>query len=196
MFLQDNIKGKKESSCSKLYILLIVLSFILIIGISTGLAEVKWDIPVQWDKDAPSHINFDPYPVYRYNDIYNWALGPDVRLAPIDRTDDRRPADGVILEDRAVMEFDLSNILGLHPNGIDTAVLRLNVWSLENVASARILVRGYDGDGLISTDDFGSIKGFSPEPDLGFSFNPVPLSDLGSIVVASTGEISIDITVS
>jgi hypothetical protein len=149
-------------------------------------------------QDAAMRINFDFFPVATDVDPNQFFPDTSVRFANSGRTEDRRPAPGVIEEGRTVIEFDLS---GLTLAQIAAVSLNLNVAALENIgpgqlaSDAGLRVFGFEGNGSVSIEDFGSIKGTSPEPDLGFPYNPTPMTPLGTIPsIATTGLVSLDIT--
>ena len=154
--------------------------------------------------DGQLSINFDGFP-----DTFTIA-SPDqffpeasVRFAPLGRTEAFRSAPGVIEEGRIAIEFDLEPLEDLTPDDIDSVVLNLNIFEDfinigpgELLESAGLLIRGFEGNGVITLDDFGSVTGTPPEIGLGIvPFDPVPLTPLGLIPsISSSGQLSLDIT--
>ena len=157
-------------------------------------------ITAQPNQDAAAFINFDlkadpniQQPDSHVLDLNQGYPGPSVRLAPPGTRDDSlRPVPGVIEETRTVIELDLAQLQGIDPTRIESVMLNVNVNDIRMtlpdgtvvpLTSGVFLVRGFDGDGTPTIDDFGSINATSP--DLGFAFNPPPMTDLGVVNISS-----------
>ncbi len=169
----------------------------LTLGSSTS-TRADLIVSSQPEMDADIFINYDFFPVAVNTNPYQWNPGAIVRFANSGRTEDRRPAPGVIEETRTIIEFDLQ---GLTLLDIEAVTLNLNVFWLENIgegqlaSSAGLRVFGYEGDGSVTIEDYGSIQGISPEPDLGFPYDPTPMTLLGTISsIATPGLVSLDVT--
>lgn len=177
----------------------VALIFVLL-GTSLPAVADSFLIQAKPEQDAAIGANFDFFPVAAGADTHQNFPGANVRLRPGGGTEPTRPAQGVIEEGRTAIEFDLFPLSGIAPNTIESVRFTVNVNSLTNIGSgqltpfANLLVRGYDGDGLMTFNDFGSIKGTSPEPNLGFSFAPPALTPLAAVPVSVTGLITLDIT--
>jgi hypothetical protein len=146
-------------------------------------------------QDASIAANYDFFPLSTGVDP-NQAF-PDISIgfANSGPNDASRPAPGVIDETRAATEFALP----LLQYGVLSATLSFDIDQLANIGPGQLapfgvlLIRDYAGDGALTFDDFGPIKG-NPEPNYGIPFNPVSVALLGTLNVSSTGTYVVDVT--